>query len=96
MQERTTRLRSQPSKRSGSRSVGRFRQARMKPSWTASRASSWSRRISLAAASSRATNARASTAKASRSPRCARSTSSRWSTATLFVTARPSMSRLEC
>ena len=31
MQERTTRLRSQPSKRSGSRSVGRFRQARMKP-----------------------------------------------------------------
>ena len=39
---------------------GRFRQARMNPSWTASRASSGSRRISRAAASSRATAAPAS------------------------------------
>ena len=39
---------------------GRSRQARMNPSWTASRASSGSRRISRAAASSRATAAPAS------------------------------------
>ena len=74
---------------------GQVPPGRMKPSWTASRASSWSRRISLAAASSRATNAPASTAKASRSPRCARSTSSRWSTATLRDGAAI-MSRSEC
>ncbi len=49
-----------------------------------------------AAASSRATNARASTAKASRSPRCARSTSSRWSTFTLRREGAASVSRSQC
>ena len=40
MHEWTTSRRSQASNRSGSRSAGRVRQARMNPSWTASRASS--------------------------------------------------------
>ncbi len=65
MQEWTTSRRSQASNRSGSRSAGRVRQARMNPSWTPSRASSGSLRISRAAASSRATASPASVAKAS-------------------------------
>ena len=61
----TVRRWSQASNRSGSRSPGRSRQARMSVSWTASRASSWSRRMSRAAASSRASDGSTSWAKAS-------------------------------
>ena len=71
---------SQASNRSGSRNPGRSFQARTIASWTASRASSPSRRMSRAAESSRATATPASSAKASLSPRCARMTRSRWST----------------
>ena len=80
MQALTVSLRSQASNRSGSRNPGRSRQARTMASWTASRASSPSRRIRRAAPSSRATAAPASAAKASWSPRFARMTRSRWST----------------
>ena len=80
MQAFTVRRRSQASNLSGSRNPGRSRQARTMASWTASRASSPSRRIRRAAPSSRATAAPASTAKASLSPCFARMTRSRWST----------------
>ena len=56
---------SQASKRAGSRSPGRSRQARMRLSWTASWARSGSRRISRAAASSRRRAPSTSSAKAS-------------------------------
>ena len=85
----TIRRWSQASNRSGSRNPGRSRQARMSASWTASRASSWSRTMRRAAASMRAAAARASTPKASRSPFCARSTSVRWSTAHPLCGAAP-------
>ena len=53
----TVRRWSQASNRSGSRNPGRSRQARMSASWTASRASSGSRRMRRAAPSSRVTDA---------------------------------------
>ena len=65
MQAWTSSRCSQASKRSGSRSVGRSRQARTSAFWTASVAWSVSRSMSQAVASRREIAAPASTAKAS-------------------------------
>ena len=89
MQACATRLCSQWSNVAGSRSPGRLRHARIRVSWTASWASSGSRRMRRAVASRRAPDARTSSAKACRSPRRARSTSPIWSTVASRLAARP-------
>ena len=71
------RRRSQGSKRSGSRRLGRSRQQATSVSWTASSARSASRRMRRATAKSRSTTLDMMMSNASRSPWAARSTSAR-------------------